>query len=254
MCSWIHYDDGRGHCCPVLARVHGAALALALRCSLWQDRIRSSSLEPRRASKAPGPRNTGGMTLRIQSFLLLLGLLLVPFAVYGQEEGEAEAEAAPTVEPLVLAVTGGQLREVRRLLRDGAEANVATEGGTPVIMYASLHGLDNVATELIKAGADGNATNRAGATALMYAAQFKHNGIVDALIEGGVDVNAQDSVGWTPLIYAVVGENAAGVTALVEAGADVNATGLFDRTAAQIAETRGNTEVIEALNPPPPGS
>ena len=185
--------------------------------------------------------------MRIQSFLLLLGLLLVPFAVYGQEEGEAEA--APTVEPLVEAVTGGQLREVRRLLRDGADANVATEGGTPVIMYASLHGLDNVATELIKAGADGNATNRAGATALMYAAQFKHNAIVDALIEGGADVNAQDSVGWTPLIYAVVGENAAGVTALIEAGADVNATGLFDRTAAQIAETRGNTEVLEALNP-----
>ena len=122
------------------------------------------------------------------------------------------------MEPLVEAVTTGQLREVRRLLGDGVDTNVATESGTPVITYASLHGLENVAKALIDEQADLNAQNRAGATALMYAAQFQHNGIVDALIEGGADVNAQDSVGWTPLIYAVVGANAAAVTALVEGG------------------------------------
>ncbi len=196
----------------------------------------------------PDLNEHGGMALKIRSYLLLLGFLLLPFAVHGQEEGEGEA--APAAEPLVGAVTSGQLREVRSLLQDGADANVSTEGGSPLILYASLHGLENVAKALIDAQPDLNAQNRAGATALMYAAQFKRNGIVEALIEGGADVNAADSVGWTPLIYAVVGGNAAAVTVLVEAGADVNATGLFGRTAAQIAETRGNTEVLEALNPP----
>ncbi len=248
-------DHGNGHRCPVLARLLWAAFALALRRPLWQDtppqfdggvtadRMYDAPLQ----IACPSDLNeNGGMALKIRSFLMVLGFLSVAFAVHGQEESEAPA---PTVEPLVEAVTMGQLREVRRLLQDGVDANVATEGGTPVVAYASLHGLENVAAALIDAQADLNAQNRAGATALMYAAQFKHNGIVKALIEGGADVNAQDSVGWTPLIYAVVGANAAAVTALVEAGADVNATGLFDRTAAQIAETRGNTEVIEALNP-----
>ena len=237
-----------------------AALALALRRSLWQDspqfdggvtadRVYDTPLQIACMSDL---NEHGGMALKIRSYLLVLGFLSVAFAVYGQEEGEteAEAEAAPTVEPLVEAVTTGQLREVRRLLGDGVDTNVATESGTPVITYASLHGLENVAKALIDEQADLNAQNRAGATALMYAAQFQHNGIVDALIEGGADVNAQDSVGWTPLIYAVVGANAAAVTALVEVGADVNATGLFGRTAAQIAEIRGNAEVLEALSPP----
>jgi ankyrin repeat protein len=182
------------------------------------------------------------MAVKIRWSLFVLGCLLVSFVVHGQEEGET-----PSVEPLIEAIRAGQLREVRRLLEDGADPNVTTEGGTPVIVFSALHGLDNIATALIEAQADVNAKNKAGASALAYAAEFGHNDIVKALLDAGADVNVTDTVGWTPLIYAAMGGNATAAAALVEAGADVNAAGFFGRTAAQVAESRGATEVLEAL-------
>ncbi len=57
-------------------------------------------------------------------------------------------------------------------------------------------------------------------------------------------MNAKDSLGWTPLIRAAVGGNVEGTKALLAAGADKNATDFFGRTALQVAEGRGNDEVI----------
>ncbi len=173
-------------------------------------------------------------------------MIVIPFSALAQEEEAAEPEE--TRSPLLIAIQDGNTREVRSLLGDDADANETTEKGTPVLIYASIHGLENIAAALIEAGADVEATDRPSATALMYAAQFDHDAIVTALIEAGADVNAADSLGWTPLIRAVVGGNIEAVRALMAAGADVDAADFLGRDATRIAEGRDLEDIVAILN------
>lgn len=183
--------------------------------------------------------------MRIPKILLIATCLIIPFSVLAQEEA---AEPDDTLGELLVAVQDANVRDVQRLLDEGADANETTDGGLPVLSYASIHGLENIFAALIEAGADVEAKDRPGATALMYAAQFDHDDLVTALIEAGADVNAADNIGWTPLIRAIIGGNIEAVTALMAAGADVNATDFFGRDAARVAEGRDLDDIVAVLN------
>ena len=183
--------------------------------------------------------------LRTPMLLLMLGCLLFPVLAMAQEEESSDVEDL-TYE-LVDAVYDENLRDVRRLLGDGADANAMTLNELPIIGYASMKGLQRIVQALVEAGADVEAKDLTGATALMYAGQFGNNEIVESLIEAGADVDAADSLGWTAAIRAVVGENLDGVTTLKEAGADFDAADYFGRTALQIAEGRDSQEIVSFL-------
>lgn len=185
--------------------------------------------------------------MRIRDIFLIALCLILPLAVFAQEEA-AEAEPEEQVDPLLAAVKDANTREVRSLLGDGADANTTTEHGMPLVSYAAMKGESDIVAALLESGADVEAADKTGATALMYAAQFDQDDVVDALIEAGANVNAADNLGWTPLIRAIIGGNIEAVRALMAAGADVNATDFFGRDALRVAEGRDLDDIVAVLN------
>ena len=183
-----------------------------------------------------------------KKILFITVLALVPYLALAQEDSAEGGDNEEATYALVEAVRDGDVRAVRKLLGEGADANAATDAGLPILGYAAMKGETAIAEALIEAGADLNAKDLPGATPLMYAAQFGHNDIVKALIEAGADVNAADNLGWTPLIRAVIGGNVEAVNALLEAGADKTAKDFFGRDALKVAEGRDEDDIVAVLS------
>ena len=174
----------------------------------------------------------------------MLAMAAVGFA---QEEPEAEEEVEDIAFELLDHIREGSLRDVNRLLDEGADANSETEFGMPAVVMAAFKGHQQVVQALLDAGADIESTDGPGLTALMYAGWQGHVDIVNDLIAAGADVNATDNTGWTPLIHTAVGGNAEAAQALLDAGANKDATDAFGRTVMQFAEGRGHDEIITIL-------
>ncbi|ADP78973.1 Ankyrin [Pseudofrankia inefficax] len=132
--------------------------------------------------------------------------------------GRLIPEDDPIAAELVLAVHGGDVDAVRRLLAEDpslASARIlARRGGTstPLLVVTDWPGYFRNGPEivrlLIEAGADPNArtTDRAGEpgeTPLHYAASSDDVDVAAALIDGGADINAPDGSIGTPLANAV---------------------------------------------------
>src|SRR5207237_6223691 len=78
---------------------------------------------------------------------------------------------------------------------------------------------------LIKAGADVNYRDDLGAHPLLYACQRKHINVMKYLLENGADVNAMNlhKNSLTALHVACIGEDLESVKLLLDSGADIEA-------------------------------
>jgi hypothetical protein len=127
-------------------------------------------------------------------------------------------EDDPIAVELVLAIHGGDVATVRRLLAEDpglASARIlARRGGTstPLLVVTDWPGYfpngPEIVQILIEAGADPNArtTGRSGEpgeTPLHYAASSDDVDVAAALIEAGADINAPDGSIGTPLANAI---------------------------------------------------
>ena len=122
---------------------------------------------------------------------------------------------APTAVELLLAVRGGEIDVVRRLLsehRDLARARFEARGGTGTALHfvtgwpGYFPNGPAIVKVLIEAGADPNAlTTGAGSpeTPLHYAASSDDVDVAAALIDGGADLETADGSIGTPLDNAV---------------------------------------------------
>ncbi len=113
------------------------------------------------------------------------------------------AERQVAKSPLILAASRRNLAEVEKLVRAGADVNMATkgDGGTALHMAAQLGQLAIVQC-LVQHGADKNKAINEGATTLFMAAQQGHLAIVQYLVQQGADKNKATSDGFTPLYVA----------------------------------------------------
>lgn len=101
------------------------------------------------------------------------------------------------------AVAQGQVDEVKRLLDQGANANITDPFRTnSALGIAAMNGHTEIAKLLIDKGADVNFQANNGNTALMLAAQAGHADIAKLLIEKGANVNAKTMWGQTALSLA----------------------------------------------------
>ena len=113
-------------------------------------------------------------------------------------------------EALISAVLGGTLKQVERLLKQGADVDVHDgDDGTPLILIScagSDEDLDarniSVAADLLRYHADVNAINSDGETALMGAASTGNVKMTALLLAYHARVNIRDKSGQTALMQA----------------------------------------------------
>ncbi len=174
---------------------------------------------------------------------------------------------------LMVAAKAGNPQLVKKLLDNGALADIKNNNGGSAIMFACIKGDMETIRLLIEKEVDVNARGSNGWGALMIASAKGHTEVVKLLLQHNVDVNTVDVYEWTPLHRAsyenreqivelllnvpaikVNAQDDQGATALhhaavkgniniskrlIEKGADIHQTDLIGRTAQHYAEKNG---------------
>lgn len=137
----------------------------------------------------------------------------------------AESGAIPLDKQLLDAVTAGDMTEVERLLRAGANPDaVDDEDSTTALYHATINNDRAMVELLINNGADVNKAGSAGYTALEIAGMNEYLEILEILLDRGADPN-QRNVLWndgTALHSVVNFSRLKAAQMLLDAGADVN--------------------------------
>src|SRR5258708_27104513 len=124
------------------------------------------------------------------------------------------------IPPLMLAAYKGDLREIERLIQNGADVNARND-------------VNNTALHFAAGGSPASQIYYGSPSAVAY------------LIERGADVNAQNDTGTTPLMDAVVNDNLETTKILIAHGADVNKVSKYDETALSMAVLRAHSEFAD---------
>jgi ankyrin repeat protein len=126
--------------------------------------------------------------------------------------------------PLQWAVFKGDVAEVRRLLDDGADPNLANEYGASPMGLAAEVANTEILTLLLAAGADADSPNQDGQTALMGVARTGNVAAAKALLEHGATVDARESFGGqTALMWASARRHPEMIDLLAGHGASIDA-------------------------------
>ena len=152
--------------------------------------------------------------------------------------------------PLSMAVSYKRPAIVRLLLDSGADFRAMdAERRTPLSRAAGLGDLATVQL-LLAARAEVDKRDGTGRTPLSWAADRGNLEVVKLLIRSGADCNGKDNGGFdnlSPFLRAVREGHAEVVQFMIEWGADLNARDAKGRTPLQLAEKRGQGNVIEIL-------
>jgi ankyrin repeat protein len=158
--------------------------------------------------------------------------------------------ASAVARPVADAAARGDIREVRELLRGGADVNSPQGDGMTALHWAAERGDADLAEILIYSGANVNAGTRIGRyTPLHLACRGGHVGVVRALLAARANATAATTnSGVTPLHLAAASGKGEIVTALLRAGADANVReSSWGQTPLIFAASFGHVETIRAL-------
>ena len=134
---------------------------------------------------------------------------------------DAGARHTSLKKSLVWAVSQGRPSTVRALIEYGADINLVTPIGTP-IMAACENGCDDSFQLLLDAGCDLGLVNSMN-TPLSKAIESGRSDLVKRLLDAGCDPEQTPQYGgYSPLLVAVEKNCLNSLSALVDAGADVN--------------------------------
>lgn len=143
----------------------------------------------------------------------------------------------------------GDLKEVRRLLKEGADVNERdADGKTPLQLAVEYRNIE-AGKLLLDNGADANAKeNEFGISPLHTAALTGQEAFARLLLDKGANPNAVDNKGnWYPLYYAIDRNQLSIMRLLLERGADPNAKSNFGLSFLDTAGRAGNAEAIRLL-------
>ena len=137
---------------------------------------------------------------------------------------DVNRRAADGSTPLQWAVYEGDVAEVQRLLRAGADVSIANNYGVTPMTLAAEVGSTAMLRLLLEAGADADSPNPEGQTALMAVARTGNVEAAELLLREGAAVDARERWGGqTALMWASARRHPAMMRLLISKGADVNA-------------------------------
>jgi ankyrin repeat protein len=126
--------------------------------------------------------------------------------------------------PLQWAVFEGNVGEVQRLLKAGANVRAVNGYGVNAMQLAADSANTELIAVLLKAGADPQSPNADGETALHLVTRAGNVNAAKLLLKAGAKVDPVESFGGqTPLMWAVARRHPAMVELLISKGANVNA-------------------------------
>jgi len=150
------------------------------------------------------------------ALICLLACLALPCA-WGQQVDPDGTTA------LHEAVYAGNVAEVRRLIKAGADPRAANVFGATPMMLAAVRGDTAMLGVLLAAGADVDSPNDEGQTALMAVARTGHVEAAKLLLKAGADIHAREQWGGqTALMWAAAQSQPAMIELLLNNGAEVD--------------------------------
>jgi ankyrin repeat protein len=155
---------------------------------------------------------------------------------------------------LIAAAEKGDRAGVEAALNAGANVNARDGRGMDALNWASLRGHAAIVKTLIQKGAPVNEPNSVGWPPLGQAAGQGRLDAVRELLAGGANANIRFDSGKTALMCAAYGGFTEIARVLLEAGADPGARtdendeGEGGQTARDLAQIRGNREIVELLD------
>jgi uncharacterized protein len=155
------------------------------------------------------------------------------------------------VDPLLWAVHDGNVAEVERLVKAGANVNSKNDAGLSPLAEAANVGNTAIIKALLDAGAEPNAPHYDGQTALMVIARSTNVDAAKLLLAKGANPNlAETQKKQTALMWAAAGSNGPMVKLLLDGGADPNARTVINENSAQVsAEPRAQYRSYGGLTP-----
>jgi ankyrin repeat protein len=160
----------------------------------------------------------------MRRFLAAALIVLLPVAIGAQKKEDVNRRNVDGSTPLQWAVYKGDIVEVRRLLKAGADVTLANNyGATPMTLAAEVASTDMLKL-LLEVGANADSPNPEGQTALMAVARTGNVEAARLLLDHHAAVDARETWGGqTALMWASARRHPEMMQLLIAKGADVNA-------------------------------
>ncbi|MEO7549294.1 MAG: ankyrin repeat domain-containing protein [Ramlibacter sp.] len=155
--------------------------------------------------------------------------------------------------PLHVAAFAKQREAIRALVKAGAAIDLLEHDRYDAVTIASVADDEETLRKLLALGASAKqTTSRYDGTALIAAAHLGHDGVVRQLIAAGAPLDHVNNLHWTAAIEAVVlgdggPRHQRTLLALVQAGANLQLADRQGATPLQLARTRGHTQMVRML-------
>ncbi|RIK61584.1 hypothetical protein DCC62_27540 [candidate division KSB1 bacterium] len=159
--------------------------------------------------------------------------------------------------PLMSAAYNGDIAEVRKLIKEGADVNETNVEGQTALMSATRQNQVEVVKVLVENGADVNSKAQGSieVTALMIAARFGYDDIMKILIDNGADVNARSDGarasgadgGYTALMRAARNGQTKAVKILIDNHANINLKNKGGVSALWHAAAHNHSDIVDML-------
>lgn len=157
--------------------------------------------------------------------------------------------------PLFQAASDGDLRQFKKLVKDGADIKQTLSDGTTLLMKAAEKGHDEIVLELIKLGVDVNQSKPDTFSAFLIACFMGNEDVVKTLAKHGADVNVRYEVGssngasggLTALVIAAQKGHEELCSLLLKLGSNIDAVSDAGYTPLMASLVNGASEAVATL-------